>query len=505
MAGIPERLPPSIAKSGLSRTTPLRTFAVFAAALVLGAAAALAAEPAPRPFETIQYPPLHPIHEPPVVRRSLPNGLKLILVEDHELPIVTVRALVRGGRLAEPPGKAGLTELLGESLRAGGLQNKTGDQVDEILERIGASIEAGASDASVTVTAKMLAENADQVLPLFAGYLQSPAFAQEKLDLAKTHQRSAISRRNDEPMAIARREFLKRVYGPRSPYARQIEYADVDGITRDDLLAYHGRVFRPDATVLAVWGDFNAGEMRARLAKALGGWKAPAGAPSAWAPAPVPTPVASVNYAEKRDVEQTTVLMGHAGLRLDDPDYPAVNVLSEILGGGMSSRIFAQVRTIKGLAYGAGGYMVPAYDHPGAFSFYTATKPGSTAEAVRTMLDEIERIRKEPVTDEELRKAKEGYLNGYAFEFDSTEKIVSRLQVYELYGYPPDFNVRLRNAIEKVTKEDVLRAARRHLRPGQLALVAVGDASRFDKPLSAFGAVEAVDLTIPEPTAPAGK
>jgi zinc protease len=448
--------------------------------------------------DALKYPKLNPIVQPQVARETLPNGVKLILIEDHELPVISMRALVKGGKVAEPRGKTGLCDLFSEVHRTGGVKSMTGDQVDDFLEGMGASIETNVTDAFGSVSAKMLSDQADKVLPLFAEFLTSPAFSQDKVDLGKTHLYSAISRRNDEVMNIAVREFLKKVYGEKSPYARQIEYDDVDALTRDDLVAFHDAFYRPDATILAVWGDFKTPEMEKKLAAVLGAWKAEGPAPAINPPFIFPQEP-SINYAEKTDLEQTTILLGQQGLRLDDPDYPAINLMSDILGSGFSSRIFTQVRTLKGLAYGAGGAMVPAYDHPGAFYFYTATKPNTTAEALSTILGEIKKIRQEPVTGEEISRAKEAYLNSYAFEFDSTEKIANRLALYAFYGYPADFNVKLRNAVEKVTKEDILRAAQKHLNPGLLSVVAVGVASKFDKPLSTFGPVTTLDITIPEP------
>ncbi len=466
-------------------------------------AAKAAVAPAPAPVaktyvDQLKYPKLHPITMPAVVRETLPNGMKLILLEDHSLPLVSMRALVRGGKLAEPVSKPALAAMFGEVQRTGGVKSMTGDQVDDFLERIGASIETNVQDAYGVVDAKTLTDQLDKVLPLYVEFLSSPAFSQDKIDLCKTHLNGMISRRNDDVMGIARREFLQLVYGPKSPYARIFNYDDVDALTREDLLAFHKAFYRPDNTILVVWGDFKADDMKAKLAGAFSGWTAAGPAPAVPAPK-IPEAKASVSYVEKKDVEQTTVLMGELGLRLDDPDYPAVNMMSEILGGSMSSRIFIQVRTLKGLAYGAGGFMVPAYDHLGAFYFYTATKPGTTIEALTSVLDEIKKIREAPVTDEELKKAKEGYLNQYAFEFDSIEKIAKRMATYEFYGYPSDFNVKLRDAIEKVTKDDVLKAAQKHLNPDVLTILAVGDASKFDKPLSTVGQVNTIDITIPEP------
>ena len=462
------------------------------------AAQQTAAGAKPRPIDKLVYPKLHDIKTPAVVRETLPNGLKLLLIEDHDLPQIAFRATVRGGRIAEPSGKAGLAELFGEVQRTGGTTAMSADAIDQLLDSLGAEVETGIGEAWGTVEGETLVENLDKVLPVFAQILTAPAFAQDKIDLGKTHLRSAIARRNDDVGGIAFREFQKLVYGAKSPYARQFEYQDVNGLTRDDLVAFHATHYRPDTTILAVWGDFKTSEMKAKLAATFAGWKVTGAAPKTSLPAVAPQ-APSLNYIEKKDIEQTYILAGQLGLRLDDPDYPAINIMSDILGGGFASRIFVKVRSEKGLAYAAGGWMNAAWDHPGAFYFFTSTKPSTTSEALATMLEEIRKIREAPVTDDELKRAKDGYLNGYAFEYDSTGKIVNRLATHDFYGYPADFNVRLRDAVEKVTKDDVLRVARKYLHPEALTILAIGRQEQFDKPLSTFGKVTALDITIPEP------
>ena len=487
-----------------------RRLAATAAALLLAVTFAWGAEPQNTPaggggdkrpplaIDKLTYPPLHDIKVPAVVRATLPNGMKLLLVEDHELPVIQLKAMIRGGRVAEPQNRNGLVSLFAEVLRSGGTASMKGDDVDVFLERIGAEIESDSSEAYTTLSAKMLTSNLDQVLPLYAEFMTHPAFAQDKLDLAKTQSMSAISRRNDDVMGIARRESLKLVYGAGSPYARQVEYDDVEAIGREDMVAFHREFYRPDEVILAAWGDFQSADMQKKLAEAFAGWKAEGPKPQIQQPFIFPQEP-SVNYIEKKDVEQTFVVMGELGLRLDDPDYPAVAMLSDILGGGFSSRLFVKIRTQKGLAYGAGGWMNPGYDHPGAFFFFTSTKPSTTHEAMAAMLEEIKAIREAPVSDRELKKAKEGYLNGYAFDFDSTGKIINRLMTYDFYGYPPDFNTKLRDAVEKVTKTDILRVAQKRLDPSALTMLAIGKGSEFDQPLSTFGKVTTIDITIPEP------
>ena len=482
------------AQSALSLLAAVAVVALAAPSL----AQQSAAKPGTRAIDTHVYPKLHEIKTPAVVRETLPNGMRLLLVEDHELPQVCFRAVVRCGVVGEPAGKVGLADLFGEVQRTGGTTTMSGDVVDQLLDNLGAEVNTGIGEAWGTVEGWTLVENLDKVLPVFAQILTAPSFAEDKVDLGKMHMRSGIARRNDDVMGIAFREFQKLVYGARSPYARQIEYDDVEGLTRDDLLTFHRTYYRPDATILAVWGDFKAGEMKATLAQAFAAWQATGPAPRIVLPAVAPqTP--SLNYIEKQDIEQTYILMGQLGLRIDDPDYPAINIMSDILGGGFASRIFVKVRTEKGLAYAAGGWMNAAWDHPGAFYFFTSTKPSTTSEALAAMLEEIKKIREAPVTDDELARAKEGYLNRYAFEYDSTGKIVNRLATHEFYGYPADFNVRLRDAVEQVTRDDVLRVAQKYLHPEALTILAVGLQEHFDKPLSTFGKVTTIDITIPEP------
>lgn len=449
-----------------------------------------------REFEKVKIPPLNPIKTPEFETVTLSNGIKLFLFEDHEIPLIKINSIVRGGTVNEE--KVGQANLFGTVLRTGGTKSMSGDKVDEFLEGIGASIESYSTDAYVGLNASMLKENREEVISLFAEFFTSPKFEDEKIELAKTKMRSQISRRNDEVMSLSRREFVKLIYGKNSPYARQIEYDDVDNLNKEDLYSFYTKYFRPDETLIAVVGDFDSKEIKELFEKFLGKWQNKTQKPKYTLPQIREEIKPSVNFIEKNDVEQTTILLGHLGLKLSDPDYPAINMLSEVLGGGMASRIFVQVRTLKGLAYGAGGYMMPAYDHNGAFYFYTSTKLETSIEALTTILDEIKKIKSEKVTEEELKRAKDGYLNGFAFEFDSTDKIARRVLIYNFYGYPEKFNEILKSNIEKVTAEDVLNAAKKHLFEDKLAILVVGKKEVKEK-LTSLGNVNVIDITIPEP------
>jgi hypothetical protein len=207
----------------------------------------------------------------------------------------------------------------------------------------------------------------------------------------------------------------------------------------------------------------------------------------------------TIAFVEKDDVNQTQIRIGHLGGRIDDPDYFALSVMTEILGGGFSSRLFQTIRTQRGLAYHASARWSAGYDHPGTFAAVSSTKSESTVETIRGILEEIERIAKEPVSEEELRIAKDGILNSFVFNFDRKGEIVSRLMTYDYYGYPRDFLQKYQKSVEKVTVEDVRRAAAKHLHPGELTVLAVGRDDDFDAPLSTLGPVRTIDVTIPPP------
>ena len=471
---------------------------------LLGLLLLLAAGPAAaqKNYKELAYPPLHDIHLPKVERAELPNGLVVYLVEDHTLPKVEGYALIKTGDRFEPADKVGLASLLGQAMRTGGTTTRGGEEIDRLLENTGASVETAIGTESATASLFALKEDLPLVVEILADLLQNPALPQDKIDLALVQERSAIARRNDNVIAVASREFSKLLYGPDSPYARSPEYETLQSISRDDLVAFHRRYFHPNQTILGLWGDFDPVAAKALVERAFGAWPRQEVPPPSL-PAVSAAATGSVNFIQKDDVNQTNLRIGHLGGRLDDADYYALNVMAEILGGGSSSRLYRHIRTDLGLTYAVGASWNPAYDHTGSFLLYCNTKSESTVRAIRESMQEVRRITEEPVSDEELRVAKEGILNSFVFNFDTTGEIVRRLMTYEYYGYPRDFLERFKANIEKVTAEDVLRAAAAHVRPDQLVILAVGRQQDFDQPLMVLGDVNTIDITIPEPKAAA--
>ena len=468
---------------------------------VVGLAAAAQTAVPPASYKSLKFPPLREIAIPKVDEVTLPNGLKVYLLESHSLPIVRGTALIRTGNLFDPADKVGLAGLTGDAIRAGGTTAKSGDQLDEELENIAASVESQIGESFGTVSFSTLKERTDEVLGIFHDLIVEPAFREDRIELAKSQVRSGISRRNDDARGIAQREFTDIVYGRNTPYGWDIEYSTIDNITRADIVAFYKRYYFPANMILAVQGDFDAAAMKAKISNLFGTWnyRQP---PAPAFPAVNNQPKPGIYLASKTDVSQTNFAIGSLGGILRDKDYPALEVMADILGGGFKSRLFLRVRTQLGYAYEVGADWGANYDHPGLFSISGSTKSASTADTLQAISDEVNRIRTAPVTAEELETAKQTVVNSFVFNFDTPSKTLNRLLTYRYFGYPDDFIFQYQKAVEAVTREDILRVAKQYLDPAKFVTVAVGNPKEFGKPLGSAGQpVTELDLTIPEPKA----
>ncbi len=459
------------------------------------------AAPATPDYRYLQFPPLGEVKIPDIPAYTLANGIKLYLLENHELPLVSGFALIRTGSLFDPPGKAGLGEITASVMRTGGTKSKTGDRIDEEVENIAASVESSISMSNGRVGFNCLRENIDEVLGIFRDVLTAPEFRQEKIDLVKNRIRGSIARRNDDAGGIAGREFARILYGKDTPYGRQIEYADLDNIQRADLITFYQRFYFPANTVIAIQGDFNGAEMKAKIENLLASWTVKQ-APPPPTPKVTAKPAPGVFIAEKSEVTQTFFNVGHLGGDLRDKNYPALEVMSDILGGGFSSRLFKKVRTQLGYAYNISSDWDANFDYPGPFFVTGSTKSSSTVQTIQAIEEEIARMRTSEVSDDELKTAKDTVLNSFVFNFDSPSKTLGRVVTYDYYGYPKDFIFQYQKAVAAVTKEDVLRVAKEYLRPRDMTIVAVGNPKEFGTPLNTLGPVTSIDLTIPEATRP---
>lgn len=448
--------------------------------------------------DKIKYPKLNEIKIPKVERVTFDNGMRVYLLEDKSLPLFNVNVRINCGSYLEPANKIGLAGICGDVIRTGGTAKWTGDEIDELLEGIGATVETNIGTTSGSAYVNVLSEYSDIGLEVLAEVLRRPVFDEDKIAVVKMQINSGIARRNDQIDDIGRREFAKLIYGADSPYARYPEYATINAITRDDLVKFHQAYFQPENIMLAVYGDFDSKVVLEKLKNLFGDWVT-SGVPVGNPPRVNYEYRSKVYYIEKTDVEQAYIRMGHIGGLMTDPDYADRIVMNSILGEGFGSRITDAVRTRLGLAYSTGGRYTSNFSYPGYFFASASTKPGSAMLATREMIKQVKSMLTDLPTEKEMMKGKDGYLNSFVFNFDSRREVINRMMAYDFYGVPEDFLQQEKEGVERVTPEAVQAAAKKNLHPDEMVILIVGNAAQFEEPLEnlGLGPVETIDITIP--------
>jgi zinc protease len=450
---------------------------------------------ATQPWKSIPIPPLHAFKPVEPTKIELSNGVTIFLEEDHELPFISGFIRIRGGSRDEPADKVGLVSLYGETWRTSGSAAATGDALDDTLAAKAASIETSGGGAATSVSWSSFATDFDSVFASTFDLLLHPAFKEPKLDLAKRSAVSGILRRNDDAGSIASREAVEIAYGKTNPYGREPEIATVSAVKLSDLSAWHDKTVVGSNLIVGVIGDFDAKSMEQKLRAAFE--PIPAGTKLITAKIDFTEPKPGIYFANKGDVDQSNIYMVGLGTQEDNPDFYALSVMNEVFSGGFGSRVVQDVRTKLGLAYSVGGSFGAAYDHPGLFAVGAGTKSESTVPATKEILVDIAKLRTEPPTEVELRRAKDALLNSFIFRYDSPEKVLGEQVTLAVYGYPSDFLERYRTGIEKVTSADVSRVAQKYVQPDKLAIVVVGNTPEIQPPLSGLGTVTTLDTTIP--------
>lgn len=433
----------------------------------------------------LAFPPLR-FTPPEAERVVLDCGATLYLLRDPRLPLFSFQGMARAGSAYDPEGKEGLAALTAEVMRTGGTAGMSAGEVDRRLEFMGAELAVDVDRDGAALDLSCLSRDTAGALGIALDLLLRPAFAPEKIELRKEQAREAIRRWNDEPGQIISREFRRLVYG-RHPYAHPVigEPGSMDAIARGDLVAFHRAQFAPSGMIFGAAGDFDRDALLKGLNAAFGAKASPA--------PPLPPPVEgktarAVHLIRKR-TEQAHLAAGHAGIRRDDPDYFPVMILNEILGGGVfSSRMLERIRSAEGLAYSAGTQFT-AEVQAGLFRASCQTKEATAVEALGIMLEEMERIRTGLVTEEELDRAKDSYVNSFVFNFTSPSQVVGQMIGIEFMGLPRDYLATYLGKVGAVTREDVLRAARKHLRPDAAVIIVLGEGERLSSSLERFGPV----------------
>lgn len=427
--------------------------------------------------DQIHYAPLR-FKLPKTQRVVLENGIVLYILENHELPLININALVKTGTMYDPEGKAGVAELTTYVMRTGGTEKLNSTEIDNQLDSIAASASVAMSMESSQVNFSILNKDIDQGLDLLAQILIQPAFEQNKFVLARQLKNEELRRLKDDPQSLAFREFNRLIYrgGPRGRFP---SYKSLANIERDDLIKFHDRFFHPGNIMFAVSGDITKEQAVDKFRRYFGNWKA--NVISVDVPSPPQKSNAGVYYIDK-EIAQSTIISGQFAASKNDPDFYAFTVLDFITGsGGFPSRIFSVVRNNEGLAYSAGSFYrpKPAY---GVFGTYAFTKTSSTLKTLSLLNSVLENIQSDTITDKEIDWAKKSIENGFIFSFVTPEQIAWQQMNLEYEILPADFLLNYRNKIKNVTVKDLNKVAVKYLNKTNNVVLILGDSKKFDEP-----------------------
>ena len=432
--------------------------------------------------DKINYPPLK-FNLPQTQRVVLDNGIVLYILEDHELPLVNINALIRTGTMYDPEGKEGVADLTAYVMRTGGTEKLNSTEFDSRLDFMAASATITMSLDSAQVSFSVLNKDLDKGLDLLAQIIIQPAFEQKKLELAKELKKEDLRRLQDDPQRLVFREFNRLIYRGNSR-GRFPSPKSLGNIERDDLIKFHHRFFQPNNIMFAVTGDITKEQAIDKIRHYFGEWKVES------SPVPTALPPQKSNagfYYVNKEIPQSTIISGQFAPSKTGADFYAFTVFDFIAGsGGFPSRIFNAVRNNEGLAYSAGSFYRarPAY---GVFGTYAFTKTSTTLKAFSLINSVLDNIKSNTLTGKELAWAKTSINNGFIFSFTSAEKIASQQMDIEYEKLPADYLVNYRKKIESITLKDVNRVAAKYLDKEKTVVLILGDTKQFDKPSTKTG------------------
>ncbi len=477
-----------------------RTLSILITACFFGISLGLAQVQKP---SELKFPPLR--YEPPdpkAFRTELANGLRAYIQEDKSLPIFTISALINFGSLYVSREKQGLDSVMRETLIKGGTKTREGSVIEERIDFLGGSLNFMTGERTSTLSLSLLSRDLDEGLTLFFDVLMNPEFREAPVNLAKARLIEQLRQANDQPSIVLSREYERLLYGDH-PLTWQPNKKSYESITSADLKAVHAQYFYPKNIILAASGDFNRADLKAKINKIVAGWKnKPLTFPTFSKKFTEPEP--GVYFIQKR-INQGYISLGHLGIEDTNPDYFAVQVMNFILGGGsFSSRITTKVRSDEGLSYNQGSRFTYRWGFPGTFSGYVQTKSETVGYAISLILNEFNRIRKEPVSDAEMETATNYYLESFSNFFESPQMTMSTFANLEMTGKPMDYYKTYRDKIKAVTKEKVQEVANKYIQPEKMVIMIVGDFEPCNKggdkwpgPLEKLGKLHRITLKDP--------
>lgn len=427
---------------------------------------------------------------PDVFHTTMTNGIHFYHYEDRDLPRVRLNVLVDAGTIADPADKVGLAQLTGDAIRSAGAAGRTGDEIDEMLNQLGCSLNLNVTPDHVSISLFSLSKNVTSATQILADMLIHPEFDAKKLEHERGQMLELLRRQNDEPAEITRREFRKIVYGPDFPLARTATPDSLAAISRDDVRQFHENRYRPSTVWIGVSGDISRDDARKLLETTFGAWERPAAEKIAASTLAEDRDTTGGVFLTKKATAQSQIRLGHLGLERRSPKAYAVNVLNSIYGqGGFSSRLMNVVRTKNGFVYGVGGGIY-SDDPKGLFAAIASSKAATTIAAIKAMLGVTQEIINDGVTEQELETAKRDVVFSFVSAFDSPSGVVSTHMLYDFRDYAPDYLATFPDRVRAVTADDVKAVASEMLHPDRIKIYVVGNPAEMDGSLDQFGAVQ---------------
>lgn len=464
----------------------MRGARTFALALLLAPGAVAAQRPTTPPAPG----PVRPAAFPPFQEAVLPNGMRLVLVEDRRQPVVSVSLAFPAGNVYDPAGKEGVADLTA-TLLTKGAGNRTADQIAAAIEGVGGSLNAGAGADFLTVYTTVLTPNVPLAFELLGDVVRRPTFPQSEVDLAKTQALSGLQLELSQPGAIASRVFARELYG-RHPYARRTSSNALRAIERADLVAFQRSRLRPAGALLVIAGDMNLAEARRAAVTAFGSWTGSAPAPIVF-PAPPARTKPEIVLVHRPGSVQSNILVGNTTFSPSDPRYYPSVVANRVLGGGAASRLFTILREQKSWTYGSfSGYSRPR--GIGAFQASAEVRNEVTDSALVELLSQVRRMGSEAVPAAELEAAKNALVGSFPLTIQTPGQVASSVANAKLLGLPSDYLSTYRLRLAAVTATQLQGAARATMRPEQALIVVVGDAAQIHDKLKKIATVRVVDV-----------
>lgn len=438
-------------------------------------------------------PPPKPVVLPTPVVHALPNGLKVMVIERHSLPLLTLRLVVKCGAEADPEGFPGVAQLVAAMLDQG-TSERSAQQIAEAIDQVGGTIRTRAEWDDSFAALTVLTDHTQLAFDLLADMVIRPTFPREEIDRRRKQTLSALEVLRGDPDYTADKVFHQLVFAG-TPYGRPLDGTEesLGRITRRDLVEFHTLYYRPANCVLALVGDISAPDALQLADKYFGAWKGERGRPAKLGVVARRGPRRLV-VIDKPDAVQTEIRVGNLAIRRDSPDYYALTVANQILGGPATNRLFKSLRSRQALAYGASSDLI-CNRTLGSWVAKTSTRTSGTVKTLESVLEQIERLHDHAISGSELRTAQEYLIGHMALEFESSDDIAVQVLELVVHDLPLDYWNRYPKEIRALRTADVLTATRRYLNPQDNVIVLVGDARGFSGELKRFGALQVIPLT----------